>query len=134
MAGAKKSVPVAPSDADLRAQLGKSFGALETLLERNADLRPEWKYYGAKLGWNLKLFDKTRNLCFIAPHQDHLVIGFALGAKLVDEALRSDLPAAVKRDIKEGRTYVEGRAVRVVVRRPQDLRPVQILLDLKRGR
>ena len=47
-----KIIPPEPTEAELRSMMGKSYAALEALLETNADLRPEWKYYGAKLGWS----------------------------------------------------------------------------------
>ena len=128
----KSSAPAPPSDADLRSQLGSAYGALTAFLTLNADLRPEWKYYGGKLGWNLKLFEKKRNLCFVVPHDGQLIIGFALGAKLVDEALGSSLPKTIKQQIHKARTYAEGRGVQIAVRGEKDLESAQIILDLKR--
>lgn len=104
---------------------------LERFLARNRDLKPEWKYYGAKLGWNLKLFRGKRNLCFISPHEDHWTIAFALGARAVDSALNSDLPDSVKQEIRDARKYAEGRGVRITVREPQDLVAAETLLEIK---
>jgi len=125
--------PVPPSQAELRQMLGESFAAFESFLTQNGDLRPEWKHYGAKLGWNLKLFHKKRNLCFIAPHDSHWVIGFALGAKAVDMALSSALAHSIKQEVREAKTYGEGRGVRITVKARDDLVPAQILLEIKKA-
>ena len=82
-----KIIPPEPTQAELRSMMGKSYSALEAFLEMNADLRPEWKYYGAKLGWSLKLFQGKRNICFLGPHENYLGVAFVLGAKAVETAL-----------------------------------------------
>ena len=96
-----KIIPPEPTEAELRIMMGKSYTALEAFLETNADLRPEWKYYGAKLGWSLKLFQGKRNICFLGPQENYLAVGFVLGAKAVETALKSKLPDAVKKQVRE---------------------------------
>jgi hypothetical protein len=123
---------VPPSDSELRALLGASFAAYETLLAGNAKLRPEWKYYGPKSGWTLKLFDGRRNLCFLMPRADGLGVAFVLGEAAVQRALDADLPALLKQEIREARQYVEGRPVRLTVRDGADLAAVATLLAIKR--
>jgi hypothetical protein len=127
----RKSAAAPPSPAVLRTTLGPSFAAYQRFLEQHDDLRPEWKYYG-KSGWTLKLFEKSRNLCFITPHEGEFSIAFLLGREAVEEALRSTLPEAVKRQIREARTYVEGRPVKLTVRKERDLAPARKLLKIKR--
>lgn len=123
---------VPPSDAELRALLGARFAAYEALLRANADLRPEWKYYGPKSGWTLKLFDRRRNLCFIMPREGELGVAFLLGEAAVRRALDSDLPEPLKQEIRDARQYVEGRPVRLTVRGKADLQRVATLLAIKR--
>ncbi len=113
--------------------MGKSYAALEALLETNADLRPEWKYYGAKLGWSLKLFQGKRNICFLGPQENYLAVGFVLGAKARETALKSKLPAAVKKQVRESPQYPEGRGVRFVIKLKKDLAPAQMLLEIKKS-
>ena len=124
--------PAPPTDPELRKTLGSSYIALQRFIARNEDLRPEWKFYGARLGWSLKLFRGKRNLCFISPHDRHWTLGFALGARAVDAALESDLPDPVKQQIRDSRQYAEGRGVRLTIRNTKDLPPAQSLLDIKR--
>lgn len=128
-----KTAPPPPSEAELRAKLGESYAAYEAFLARHADLRPEWKYYGAKLGWSLKLFEKKRNLCFLGAYDGELHIAFVLGARAAEAAQKSKLPAALRKEIREARVYAEGRAARLVVRSEKDLAAADILLEIKRA-
>lgn len=123
----------APANVDLRAVLGESYGALEAFVRHNRELRPEWKDYGRKLGWSLKLFDGKRNVCFLTPHEGRLMIGFVLSARATEAALASSLPDEVKQQIREARVYAEGRGVRLEARTERDLAPAQQLLELKRA-
>jgi hypothetical protein len=128
----RHAAPPAPTIADLQLLLGPAFAAYEALLHGHPELRPEWKYYGAKSGWTLKLFEKTRNLCFVMPRAGELSIAFVLGARAVELALRSTLPESIRQEIRAARTYAEGRGVRVAARTPADLGPVETLLAIKR--
>jgi hypothetical protein len=128
----KAAAGTPPTDAELRRKLGRKYSCYEAFLARNSDLRPEWKYYGAKTGWTLKLFDRRRNLCFITPCEQQLLISFALGTAAVGRALDATLPDAVKQEIRDGPHYVEGTAARIVVNAKRDLVAAQVLLDIKR--
>lgn len=128
-----RTAPPPPSEAELRAKLGESYAAYEAFLARHADLRPEWKYYGEKTGWSLKLFEKKRNLCFLAARDGELHIAFLLGGPAAAAVQESKLPAALKKQIREARVYAEGRAARLVARSEKDLAPADILLEIKRA-
>ena len=121
-----------PSDAELRTLLGRRYAAYTAFLEQNAALRPEWKYYGAKSGWSLKLFDGKRNLCFVQPRPGRLQISFLLGRDAVAAALASALPETVKQALREARVYVEGTPAHVRVDSKRDLAAAQLLLQIKR--
>lgn len=127
------AVATPPSQPELRAQLGRSYVAYQAFLQQHASLRPEWKYYGARSGWALKLFDKSRNMCFVKSYDREFAITFVLGKAATRSALRSDLPEAVKQTIREAKTYVEGRLVKLTVRGLRDLKPVATLLEIKRA-
>ena len=128
-----KTIPPEPTQAELRSMMGKSYAALEAFLETNSDLRPEWKYYGVKLGWSLKLFQGKRNICFLGPHENYLGVAFVLGAKAVETALKSQLPDAVKKQVRESPQYPEGRGIRFVIKLKKDLAPAQMLLEIKKS-
>lgn len=123
-----------PTAAELEQQLGRSHAAFRELLAEAATLRPEWKYYGPKIGWTLKLFEKKRNLCFVSPKAKHFDVAFLFGERAAESVLASAaVPEPVKDELRNARRYVEGRAVRVTVAGRKDLATVRALLALKRG-
>lgn len=131
--GSTRVVPTPPSDDELRALLGRRYAAYVAFLEQNAALRPEWKYYGAKSGWSLKLFEKKRNLCFVMPRTAQLQISFLLGKEAVAAALASSLPETLKQELRAARAYVEGTPAHVRVDSKRDLAAAQLLLEIKRA-
>ena len=124
----------APSDAELRAQLGDAYAAYRALLDAHPELKPEWKWYGQKNGWSLKLLDGKRNLCFIGPHDGYFNAGFVLGHDAVNRALEDEtVPAEIKRLIADAPTLPEGRGFRLEVQSEEIVPTVSHLLEIKRG-
>jgi hypothetical protein len=127
-----KETPQPPGDAELQRQLGGAWQAYRALLDAATGLRPEWKYYGQKYGWSLKLFAGTRNLCFMGPYDGELLVAFLFGERDVERVMASGIPQAFKDELAAARAYAEGRPLRVRVRNPEDLAPVMELLAIKR--
>lgn len=124
----------APSDAELRARLGPSYAAYRALLDAHPELKPEWKWYGQKNGWSLKLLDGKRNLCFLGPREGYFNAGFVLGHDATNRALESEtLPPDIKRLIADAPTLPEGRGFRLEVRDESLLPAISHLLEIKRG-
>ena len=129
---APKPQPQPPAAAELQQQLADAWPAYRALLDGAADLRPEWKYYGVKYGWSLKLFKGSRNLCFIGHYDREFLVAFLFGERDEPRVLESRVPQALKDEFTAARRYAEGRPLRVHVRGPDDLPPVLELLDIKR--
>jgi hypothetical protein len=127
-----KTTPQPPGDAELQQQLGGAWHAYRALLDAAADLRPEWKYYGQKYGWTLKLFAGSRNLCFLGPHEGELMVAFLFGPRDFERVLESGVPQAMKDELLASKRYVEGTPLRIRVRTPADLPPIMELLEIKR--
>jgi hypothetical protein len=129
---ALRNVPEPPADTELQGALGTAWPAWQALLTGEADLRPEWKYYGVKYGWSLKLFSGKRNLCFLTPGAGQFAVGFLFNPRDTERVLAAGVPQALKDELAAARVYIEGRPVRVVVREQRDLGPVVELLAIKR--
>ena len=93
----------------------------------------EWKHYGQSSGWTLKVLLKKRNLFFLMPHKGYFRIAFIFGERAVAAIDKSDLPDSIKKDLAGARKYAEGRGIRLEVKRPQDVRNVIKLVDIKIG-
>ena len=126
-------VPRPPADATLERSLGAAWPAYRTLVEGQAGLRPEWKYYGQKYGWSLKLFAGKRNLCFVGPRDGEFMVAFIFGERDVPRVLAADIPQVLKDEFGATRPYAEGRGLRVSVRDISELTTVLALLDIKRN-
>ena len=72
-------------------------------------------------------------LCFLSPHENYLSVAFVLGAKAVETALKSKLPDAIKKQVRESPQYPEGRGVRFVIKLKKDLAPARMLLEIKKS-
>jgi hypothetical protein len=126
---------VKPDDRLLARGLGRSFHSWETIREElgrtYGTLTPEWKYYGAKSGWTLKILLKKRNLFFFAPFENSFLVAFVFGEKAVRAVGESDLPASVIRELERARKYAEGRGVRIEVKSKKDVKTILALASIK---
>ena len=104
--------------------------SLEAFLERNPELRPEWKYYGPKNGWALKVFRKKRNMCFVGREPGAIAMGFVLGERAYDHLLTLDLRPALRETVEGAKRFPEGRGIRLILKGEPDLEVAQVLLEV----
>jgi hypothetical protein len=95
------------------------------------DLNEDWKFYGQKIGWTLKLLYKKRNLFFLTPYENYFQIAFVFGDKAVSVIERSDFPKNIIEEIKNARKYAEGRGLRIAVKKQNDVKLVLKLTEIK---
>ena len=91
----------------------------------------EWKYPGTKYGWSFRLKDKKRNIIYMSPQHDHIMVAFAFSDKGVDAVQDSSLPQPIKDELRNAKKYVEGRGIRLEVRSRADVANIKILCDVK---
>lgn len=115
----------APSEDELAAALGSTRPRWDELVDavcaEHPKLRREWKYYGAKHGWQLKLLDGKRAALYLIPKQGGFVAALALNDEQLAAARASELPAALVREIESAKRAPEGRPARVNVRTKSDV-------------
>jgi hypothetical protein len=124
-----------PDDVLLRKMLGKTMGLWEELRIHLAETHPpiveEWKFYGLKNGWSMKVLCGKRNLFFFVPREGGFMGGFIFGEKATEEVMRSRLPERLKQELSASRKYAEGRGLRVEVRSRADAEAVKELVGIK---
>lgn len=124
-----------PTEAMLVRALGKRgeyWKALRDHLQRkHGPLKPEWKFYGAKYGWGMKMFKGGRNLFFLSAGEGTFVIGFLFGEKAVEAIKKSDLPQETKQKLVNARKYAEGRGISIEVKSKKSVEIVETLVDIK---
>ncbi|MCA9741373.1 DUF3788 domain-containing protein [candidate division KSB1 bacterium] len=124
-----------PDEDELRKVLAASaeyWGALKTFLEdKYAPITTEWKFYGKKSGWLLKVLRRKRNLFFFIPQDGYFQITFVFGDRAVEAVEKSDLPENLKSTLRNAKKYMEGRGLQLEVRCAADLEHVKKLVEIK---
>ncbi len=126
---------VKPNDEMLSVALGRSYKywneITTSLSSLYSPLTEEWKFYGAASGWTLKLLFKKRNLFFFAPCEKYFRIAFVFGDKAVQEVEASALPSSMIKELKNAKRYVEGRGLRLEIRKKADVKNIITLASIK---
>ena len=124
-----------PGDEDVAAALGavkplwdEVVGGLSQELGLT---RSEWKSYGVKHGWSLKLQRGKRTIVHLAPCTGSVHVVFILGERAVAAARAARLGAAATKLLDAAPRYPEGTGVRIELTRPRQLALVRRLARIK---
>jgi|SRR5579859_2925852 len=124
-----------PTNKAVAAALGKSYELWRRLtdeLKREQQLdHAQWHTSSVTLGWSLRLQSNGRNILYLGPRAGFFVAAFILGDRAVAAARHSKLPRSVLKVIAQAKRYAEGTAVRIEVRKPEDLETVKALSRIK---
>jgi hypothetical protein len=124
-----------PDAEALDRALGKKAG-LWNAIERElgsalGDLNTDWKHYGAKSGWIMKLLWKKRNLFFLTPGEGRFRVAFVFGDKAVKTIAAGGFAETLIEELRAARKYAEGRGLRIEVESEADVRTVVALAKIK---
>jgi hypothetical protein len=124
-----------PDENLLKNILGNTFKLWEELkkgiIAEHGPVAEEWKFYGAKSGWTMKLLLKKRNLFFFIPEDGKFTLGFVFGDKAAAEVEESTLPETIKVELRNAKKYAEGRGVRIQIIKKADIKTALALVKLK---
>ncbi|MBI2429448.1 MAG: DUF3788 family protein [Ignavibacteriales bacterium] len=124
-----------PDRAKLSAALGRTFLLWEEIRsavdKEHGTVIEEWKFYGSKIGWTLKLLLKKRNLFFFSARNGYFILSFVFGDKAVREVEKSGLPEKIKSELKNARKYAEGRGIRIEVKKRSHVGTILKLIAIK---
>ena len=114
-----KDKSVIPDSEALARELGETKKYLDKISSRISEKYGnsvvEWKYYGQKSGWIMKLLLKKKNIFFMIPQENGFDISFVFGDKAVEKITEGDFPDVVKKDLIAAKKYAEGRGLRLNV-------------------
>lgn len=126
---------IKPNSQRLSKALGPSYRSWieirESLEREYGKLTEEWKYYGGSSGWTLKMLLKKRNLFFLGPCDGYFRIAFVFGDRAVAAVEDSDLPTKLIKELQNARRYMEGRGLRVEVKKRADIANILKLVAMK---
>ena len=124
-----------PADADLEKALGstcKFWKELEAYTHKaDPGATGAWHYSGDKFGWSFRISDKKRVLVYLLPRDAFFKVAFVFGQKATDEVLTSDVPDAIKKELREAKVYAEGRGIRIDVKSKAIVGSIKKLIDCK---
>ena len=124
-----------PTNKAAAAALGESYALWRRLideLKREQQLdHAQWHTSSVKLGWSLRLQSNGRNILYLSPRAGFFVAAFILGDRAVAAARQRKLLGSVLKVIAQAKRYAEGTAVRIEVRKPEDLETVKALSRIK---
>ena len=124
-----------PSEADLEKALGRAKPLWDRLVaelasEHDVTTR-EWKSYGAKSGWSLRLMRGKRTIVWLVPSAGCFEVAFVFGEKALAAIRESAMPAPVLRMLDEAPKYPEGTGLRFQVKAGKDIAVVKKLAAAK---
>jgi hypothetical protein len=125
---AKDATP--PAAGDVATLLGKSYAQF-TVLTSRPGAASEWRRYSKSGPWVVKVSAGARTLFYIAPKSGHCEVTVVLGERAVAAALAGRVEKKLHSSIREAKSYVEGRPVRVLVRTKADVKAVEELVAVK---
>jgi hypothetical protein len=124
-----------PSAPAVAASLGRAHNlwlkTRDIIAFQHPPVSEEWVFGGKNYGWSLRLGHRKRAVLYLTPCRGYFRAGLALGEKATRAALEAKLPAATIALINEAPRYVEGRAVRINVRRASDVRTIAALAAVR---
>jgi len=126
---------IQPNDEILIETIGQTYKYYESLkkhlLQKYDNIKEEWKYYGKKYGWQLKIFQKKRNLLFIIPSQSYFTVVLIFGDRAVEKIQDSEIEDELKEKIKAAKKYMEGRGISIEIKDDVYLEDLKKLIEIK---
>jgi hypothetical protein len=89
-----KEVP--PDPAKLKQALRQLYPAYKEIRELTEACNHEWKYYGRKIGWQLKAIQKEKALFYLTPLEQSFRISFAVREGKREHLLDSNVSSTAK--------------------------------------
>jgi Protein of unknown function (DUF3788) len=123
-----------PTEADLRAALGAAKAVWDLVvvdMARELGLTHEWKTYGPKFGWALRLKQGKRNIVHLGPCEGCVALLFILGERAVKAARAARLGRAATKLLDEAPHYPEGTGIRLDTVRAKDIPLIKKLATIK---
>ena len=126
-----------PTEAALKKMLGPAWKTWQTLrthvLKEYPELIEEWKFPGAKYGWNYRIRNKKRVTIYFIPQSEKFQVAFVFSKSAFDAVMTSEINQSIKDDLSAARPYAEGRGIRLTITGKNELNDVKLLVDIKQN-
>jgi hypothetical protein len=123
-----------PTDGNLATALGRTKAHWDAIVghvaREHPNLARDWKFYGSKYGWQLRIIRKRSVVLYLIPHAGSFLVATALKSEALARLRESGLPSNLVAEIEAAKTYAEGRPARVEVTEEPQVDVVLRLLAL----
>jgi hypothetical protein len=119
-----------PDEPKLKKALGELYSAYKEVLELTEAYDHEWKYYGKKLAWQLKVTGKGKALLYLTPLEKSFRIGVGVRENERERLLNSSLPPKTKEELATAKKYPEGYPLRLEIKSKTDMRTVRAVIEV----
>jgi hypothetical protein len=118
-----------PAESDLKRALGSLHAAYKQIIVQAESYLQEWKFYGAKYGWQLKVSRKGKALFYLIPREGSFVLACAVREIEKAALLKAKLPAGTQKELASSTKVSEGYPLRLHLSKPADARTALIVID-----
>jgi hypothetical protein len=118
-----------PEIKDLKRLLGKSYAFYDEIVKLSRTYQQEWKFYGKKIGWQLKATGKGKALFYCTPMENSFRISFALRENEKEIIVKSGIAAHLKEQLKTAKKYPEGYPLRMVIGKESDMKSLRLVFS-----
>jgi hypothetical protein len=106
---------VCPTDDAVQLVLGEKFAWYEAILDLCDDFEQQWKHYGKKYGWKLKVHDGAKTLLELTVDSACFRIGMAVREREL-KVLRANPETAAKLgELLDADKFAEGWGIRLTI-------------------
>ena len=116
-----------PDESRLKRVLGEVYVAYQEILTMTGSCPREWKYYGKKFGWQLRVMHKAKALLYLSPLAGSFRVGCAVRENEREALLNSSLPVKLRQELAAAKKYAEGYPLRLLVKRGSDMKSVRLI-------
>ena len=117
----------APDELKLKRVLGGMYDSYQEILSLTGNHPREWKYYGKKFGWQLRVMHKAKALLYLSPLAGSFRVGCAVRENEREALLNSSLPVKLRQELAAAKKYAEGYPLRLLVKRGSDMKSVRLI-------
>lgn len=126
--------PRRPSETELKLALRPVKAYWDRLIEEAREMGvadQEWKSYSPKYGWTLRLKKQKRTILYLSPAVGYFLASLVLGDRAVEAARRGGLSKGELKILGTAARYPEGTAIRIDVKKQQDIKTVKTFMTHK---
>jgi hypothetical protein len=119
-----------PADSEMKTALGSLHPAYAQVIKHIDGYLQEWKFYGAKYGWQLKVSNEGKALFYLIPRGGSFSLAFAVREHEKASLQKSKLPAGTRKELASAKKYAEGYALRLHIAKPAGVKTALTVIDL----